>query len=146
MNGASGKVIEILMVEDSRGDARLTREALKEAKVRNNLTVVEDGELAMSFLRKQGPYAGAPSPDLILLDLNLPKKNGWEVLSEIKVDDSLKHIPVVILTTSKDEENVLRTYQLHANCYITKPADLDEFLKVVKSIDTFWLSIVSLPQ
>jgi len=137
--------IEILLVEDSPGDVRLTQEALRDAKVRNNLTIVSDGVEATSLLLRQGKYAGAPRPDLILLDLNLPKKSGREVLEEIKLDPNLKSIPVVILTTSAAEEDILRSYQLHANCYITKPVDLDQFLKVVKTIDNFWLAIVKLP-
>jgi chemotaxis family two-component system response regulator Rcp1 len=138
--------IEILLVEDSAGDVRLTKEALRDAKVQNNLHVACDGMEATAFLRRQGRYANAPRPDLILLDLNLPKKGGREVLEEIKLDPSLKSIPVVILTTSAAEEDILRSYQLHANCYITKPVDLDQFLKVVKTIDNFWLAIVKLPK
>ena len=138
--------IEILLVEDSAGDVRLTKEALRDAKVRNNLHVACDGMEATAFLRRQGKYANAPRPDLILLDLNLPKKGGREVLEEIKLDPSLKTIPVVILTTSAAEEDILRSYQLHANCYITKPVELDQFLKVVKAIDNFWLAIVKLPK
>jgi two-component system, chemotaxis family, response regulator Rcp1 len=137
--------ITILLVEDNPGDADLAREALESSKMNNHLHVVGDGEKAMAFLRKEGPYAGMPRPDLILLDLNLPKKDGREVLSEIKSDDHLKRIPVVILTTSQAEEDVLRTYNLHANCYITKPIDLNQFLHVVRSIEAFWLSIVVLP-
>lgn len=139
------KPIEILLVEDSPGDVRLTREALRDAKVRNVLHVVADGLEATAFLLRQGKYASAPRPDLILLDLNLPKKSGREVLEEIKMDSSLSTIPVVILTTSAAEEDILRSYQLHANCYITKPVDLDQFLRVVKTIDSFWLAIVKLP-
>lgn len=137
--------IEILLVEDNPADVRLTKEALKEAKVRNNLSVVEDGVEAMEFLSQQGKYADAPRPDLILLDLNLPKKDGREVLEEIKQDSSLKRIPVVVLTTSQAEEDILRTYNLHANCYVTKPVDLDQFITIVKSIEDFWLTIVKLP-
>jgi CheY-like chemotaxis protein len=137
--------IEILLVEDNPGDIRLTVEALKEAKVLNTLTVVKDGVEAMACLRRQGPYAHAARPDLILLDLNLPKKDGREVLAEIKCDETLKPIPVVILTTSQDEQDVLKSYGLHANCYITKPVDLEQFIKVVKSIEDFWLGIVVLP-
>jgi two-component system, chemotaxis family, response regulator Rcp1 len=137
--------IEILLVEDSPGDADLARVALEQTKVRNTLHVVPDGEAAMDFLRQVGKYADAPRPGLILLDLNLPKKDGREVLAEIKSDDDLKRIPVVILTISKEEEDVLRSYNLHANCFITKPIDLSQFLKVVKSIEEFWLSIVRLP-
>jgi chemotaxis family two-component system response regulator Rcp1 len=141
----SGTPIEILLVEDSPGDVRLTREALLDAKVQNILHVVSDGMEATSFLWRKGKYSQAPRPDLILLDLNLPKKGGREVLEEIKQDPSLKSIPVVILTTSSAEEDILQSYQLHANCYITKPVDLDQFLKVVKTIDNFWLAIVKLP-
>jgi chemotaxis family two-component system response regulator Rcp1 len=137
--------IDVLLVEDSVGDVRLTREAFKDAKVHINLHVVADGAEAMAFLKRAGPHADAPRPDLILLDLNLPKKDGREVLKEIKESPTLGIIPVVILTTSASEADILRTYQLHANCYITKPVDLDGFLKVVKSIDNFWLSIVKLP-
>jgi chemotaxis family two-component system response regulator Rcp1 len=138
--------IEVLLVEDSVGDVRLTREAFKDAKVHINLHVAMDGDEAMSFLKRERQYADAPRPDLILLDLNLPRKDGREVLKEIKESPTLAIIPVVILTTSASEEDILRTYQLHANCYITKPVDLDGFLKVVKSIDTFWLSVVKLPR
>ena len=142
---AFGKPVEILLVEDNPGDADLAREALEESKIRNVLSVVSDGEKAMAFLRQSGQYAAAPRPDLILLDLNLPRKDGREVLAEIKTDEDLKRIPVVILTTSKEEEDILRSYNLHANCYITKPIDLHQFLKVVKSIEDFWLTIVTLP-
>ena len=137
--------IEILLVEDNPGDVRLTREALKEGKVYSNLHTVKDGVEAMDFLRHQGKYKDAPRPDIILLDLNLPKKDGREVLEEIKTDNDLKRIPVVVLTTSKAEEDVLRTYNLHANCYVTKPVDLEKFMVVVKSIDIFWLTVVTLP-
>ncbi len=137
--------IEILMVEDSPADARLTIEALKEAKVRNRMHIVTDGVEALAFLRCQGRHTGAPRPDLILLDLNLPKKDGREVLKEVKEDPDLKRIPVVVLTTSRAEEDILKSYNLHANCYVTKPVELGQFLSVVKSIDEFWLSIVSLP-
>jgi len=139
------KPIELLLVEDSEPDVRLTIEALREAKVKNRLWVVEDRVEALDFLRRQGRHADAPRPDLILLDLNLPRKDGRQVLKEIKTDDSLKRIPVVILTTSKSEEDVLRAYNLHANCYITKPVDFNRFMEVVKSIETFWLTIVRLP-
>jgi CheY-like chemotaxis protein len=137
--------VEILLVEDNLGDARLTREALKEGKVYSNLHWVKDGVEALDFLHQQGKHQDAPKPDIILLDLNLPKKDGREVLEEIKADQKLMRIPVVILTTSKAEEDVLRTYNLHANCYVTKPVDLDQFIKVVKSIDNFWLAVVTLP-
>jgi len=139
------KPIEILLVEDNPGDVRLTIEALKEAKVINHLTVVRDGVEALAFLRRQAPYATAPRPHLIVLDLNLPKKDGREVLADIKADDTLKRIPVVVLTTSQDEQDVLKSYNLHANCYITKPVDLDQFVRVVRSIEDFWLGIVVLP-
>ncbi len=137
--------MEILLVEDNLGDARLTREALKEGKVYNNLHWVKDGVEALEFLHRRGKHKNAPRPDIILLDLNLPKKDGREVLQEIKEDNLLKRIPVVILTTSKAEEDVLRTYALHANCYVTKPVDLEQFIKVVRSIDNFWLTVVTLP-
>ncbi len=137
--------VEILLVEDNLGDARLTREALKEGKVYNNLHWVKDGVEALDFLRKRGKHKDAPKPDIILLDLNLPKKDGREVLEDIKGDDKLKRIPVVILTTSQAEEDVLKTYTLHANCYVTKPVDLEQFIKVVKSIDNFWLTVATLP-
>ncbi len=137
--------IEILLVEDNPGDVRLTVEALKEAKVRNRVHVVDDGVKAMAFLRRQAAYSTAPRPDLILLDLNLPKKDGREVLEELKHDGDLKRIPVVILTTSQAEQDILKAYELHANCYITKPVDLDQFLKVVRSIDEFWFTVVTLP-
>jgi two-component system, chemotaxis family, response regulator Rcp1 len=141
----SGRPIEILLVEDSPGDVRLTLESLKESKVRNNISVVGDGIEALAFLRCQDKHGHAPRPDLILLDLNLPKKDGREVLADIKNDPELKRIPVVILTTSKAEEDILRTYTLHANCYITKPVNLDQFMKVVRAIEDFWLTIVKLP-
>jgi two-component system, chemotaxis family, response regulator Rcp1 len=137
--------IELLLVEDSEPDVRLTMEALREAKVKNRLWVVEDGVEALDFLRRQGRHAAAPRPDLILLDLNLPRKDGREVLREIKADDSLRRIPVVILTTSRSEEDVLRAYDLHANCFISKPVDFNRFMEVVKSIENFWLTIVKLP-
>ncbi len=137
--------VEILLVEDNPGDERLTREALREGKVYHNLHWVKDGVQAMEFLRRQGKYASVPRPDIVLLDLNLPKKDGREVLEEIKTDEDLKRIPVVVLTTSKAEEDVLRTYNLHANCYVTKPVDLEKFIVVVKSIDVFWLTVVTLP-
>lgn len=138
--------IEILLVEDSPGDVRLTREALRDAKVQNNLHVALDGIEAMKFLGRAGTNAETPRPDLILLDLNLPRMSGREVLEQIKQDASLKSIPVVILTTSAAEEDIVRSYQLHANCYITKPVDLEQFIKVVKTIDNFWLAIVKLPR
>jgi two-component system, chemotaxis family, response regulator Rcp1 len=141
----TGKPIEILLVEDNPGDARLAQEALKDAKVKNNIFWVKDGVEAMSYLNKKENYVDAMRPDLILLDLNLPKKDGREVLAEIKEDPELRRIPVVILTVSKAEEDILKTYNLHANCYITKPVDLGQFMKVVKSIEDFWLTIVKLP-
>jgi len=139
------KPIEILLVEDNQGDADLAREALENSKVRNALHWVSDGEEAMAFLQRKGKFANAPRPDLILLDLNLPKKDGREVLADIKSDSNLMRIPVVILTISKEEEDILKTYNLHANCYITKPIDLHQFIKVVKAIEDFWLTIVKLP-
>jgi chemotaxis family two-component system response regulator Rcp1 len=137
--------IEILLVEDSPGDVRLTQEAFKDARILVNIHVVPDGEEAMAFLGREGKYAVNIRPDLILLDLNLPKKDGRTVLAEIKGNPGLKAIPVVVLTTSASEADILKSYLLHANCYITKPVDLDGFLKVVKSIDGFWLSVVTLP-
>lgn len=138
--------IEILMVEDNPGDVRLAQETLKDSKVSNTLHVVEDGVAALDFLYRRGGYGAAPRPDLILLDLNLPKKNGREVLEEIKQDAQLKTIPVVILTMSQAEEDVLRAYSLHANCYITKPVDFIQFTKIVRTIEEFWLTIVTLPR
>ena len=136
--------IEILLVEDNAGDVRLTREALRDAKVRNNLSVAGDGVEAMAFLRREGPHGAAPKPDLILLDLNLPKRSGREVLEDIKQDPRLAHIPVVILTTSQAERDIVESYRLRANAYVSKPVDLDQFLKVVGSIEQFWLEIVKL--
>ncbi|MFZ5917280.1 MAG: response regulator [Chloroflexota bacterium] len=140
-----GKPIEILLVEDNPGDVRLTVEALKEAKVRNEMYVVGDGVAALAFLRREGEHTDAPRPDLILLDLNLPRMDGREVLAEIKKDPHLRRIPVVVLTVSQAEEDILKTYDLHANCYISKPVGLDQFLKVIESIEDFWLTIVKLP-
>ncbi len=137
--------VDILLVEDNAGDVRLTREVLRDSKVRNNLIVANNGQEALACLRKQGKFTGTVRPDLILLDLNLPVKDGREVLAEIKGDPDLKRIPVVILTTSKAEEDILKTYNLHANCYVTKPVDLEQFVKVVKSLEDFWLAIVKLP-
>jgi len=137
--------IEILLVEDNLGDMRLTQEALKEGKVYNNLHWAKDGVEAIEFLNRRGKYESAPRPDIILLDLNLPRKDGREVLEEIKSDEKLKQIPVVVLTTSKAEEDVARSYALHANCYVTKPVDLEKFIVVVQSIDRFWLTVVTLP-
>ena len=141
----TAKPIDILLVEDSPTDALLTKRALGEAKLINRLHIVEDGVEAIAFLRKQDPYANAPRPHLILLDLNLPKKDGREVLAEIKSDEDLRVIPVVVLTTSKSEEDILRSYKLHANCYISKPVDFDEFTKVVRTIQDFWFSVATLP-
>jgi len=142
---ALGNPIRILLVEDNPGDIRLTQEAFRENKLCNHLDTVRDGVEAMAYLRQEGEYAQASHPDLILLDLNLPKKDGREVLEEIKEDPILKRIPVVILTTSQAEEDIIRTYSLHANCYVTKPVNLDQFIKVVQSIESFWLTIVQLP-
>jgi CheY-like chemotaxis protein len=140
-----GKPIDILLVEDNPGDVRLTTEVFKDSKILNNLSVVADGVETLAFLRREGRYANAPRPDLILLDLNLPKKDGREVLAEIKTHPNLQRIPVVILTTSQAEQDILKSYDLHANCYITKPVDLDGFIKIIKSIEDFWLTIVKLP-
>ena len=142
----TGKAIEILLVEDNPGDVRLTIEAFKEGQISNNLHVVKDGVEAMAFLRREGSYAAVVCPDLILLDLNLPKKAGSEVLAEIKADEELKRIPVVILTTSNADEDILKAYNLHANCYISKPLDIDQFVRVIKLIEDFWLTIVKLPK
>jgi chemotaxis family two-component system response regulator Rcp1 len=142
----SSTPIEVLLVEDSPGDVRLTREALKDAKVHISLHVASDGIEAMAYLQCEGPYINAIRPDLILLDLNLPRKDGRQVLKEIKESPTLRSIPVVILTTSSSEADILQSYHLHANCYISKPVDLDGFLKVVQSIDSFWLSVVKLPR
>ena len=138
--------VEILLIEDNPGDARLTLEALKDGKIKNNLSIVHDGVEATDFLFKRDQYKNAPRPDLILLDLNLPKKNGQEVLAEIKADDSLKSIPVIVLTLSKAEEDIIRSYNLHANCFLIKPIDLNQFFEVVKSIEDFWLTLVKLPK
>jgi two-component system, chemotaxis family, response regulator Rcp1 len=139
------KPVEILLVDDSLSDVRLTKEAIKEFKMFNKVTVARDGVEAMAFLHKEGKYADAIRPDLILLDLNMPRKDGRETLAEIKTDPSLRRIPVVILTVSKAEEDVLKAYDLHANCYVTKPMDIEQFSKIVKTIDDFWFSIVTLP-
>lgn len=144
MSATQGVPVEILLVEDNPGDVRLTKEALRDARVRNNLHVAKDGVEAMAFLRREGPHAKAPRPDLVLLDLNLPKRNGREVLADIKGDAGLQHIPVVILTTSQAEQDILASYRLRANAYVTKPVDLEQFLKVVSSIEEFWLEIVKL--
>ena len=145
MLGVVGKPIDILLVEDNPGDVRLTELALKENKIANNLHVAVDGIEAMKFLYRQDEYVDAPEPDVILLDLNLPRKDGREVLAEVKENDRLRHIPVVILTTSKAESDVLRSYDLQASCYVTKPIDFDEFMNVMHIIEDFWLSIVRLP-
>jgi len=141
-----GSPVEILLIEDSLADVRLTQEAFKDAKVLNNMNVVTDGVEAMRYLRREGEHQGAARPDLILLDLNLPRKDGREVLAEIKADPNLKRIPIVVLTTSRAEEDVLRAYNLHANCYITKPVDFTQFISVVRSIEGFWLTVVKLPR
>jgi chemotaxis family two-component system response regulator Rcp1 len=144
-NAADGEPIEILLVEDNPGDADLTLDALREGRVRNRVTVIEDGVEAMAYLRRQGRHDSARRPDLILLDLNLPRMNGREVLAEIKQDPSLRRIPVVIMTSSDDEKDILAAYNLYVNCYVTKPVDLDQFIKVVKTIEHFWFSVVTLP-
>ena len=140
-----GRPVEILLVEDNAGDVRLAREGLRECKLLNNLSVADDGVKALAFLRRQGAYAKAPRPDLIMLDLNLPRKDGREVLKEIKEDDDLMRIPVVILTTSKAEEDIVKSYSLHANCYVTKPLAIEQFITVVQAIESFWFTIVKLP-
>lgn len=145
MSISKSNMVEILMVEDNMADVRLTKEAFKDAKVLNNMHVVYDGEEAMAFLRREGKYADAPSPDIILLDLNLPKKDGREVLAEIKNDPDLRRIPVVVLTTSDDEKDIFRAYDLHVNAYIKKPVDLDQFMRIVEVTENFWLSVVKLP-
>ena len=141
-----GRPISILLVEDNPGDVRLTREALKDGKLAVNLRVAQSGEEAMTFLRREGKYADAPRPDLILLDLNLPKKDGREVLAEVKTDGELKQIPIVILTSSEADTDIAKCYNLHANCYVTKPVDLDQFTTVVKTIEDFWFTIAKLPE
>ena len=145
IEAAGGQPVEILLVEDNAGDVELAREGLLECKIHNNLHVVGDGVEASAFLRRKGQYAGQPRPDLIILDLNLPKRDGRELLREIKEDEQLKQIPVVILTTSAAEEDIVRSYALHANCYVTKPLGIDQFLAVVRSIENFWFTIVKLP-
>jgi CheY-like chemotaxis protein len=142
----SWQSIQILLVEDNPGDVDLTREALEGAKVRNRLHVVDDGAKAIDFLNRKGGYADSPRPDLILLDLNLPKKDGRQVLTEIKADPELADIPIVVLTTSAADEDILRAYRLHANCYITKPVDFKQFLRVIEAIEEFWLTVVKLPK
>jgi two-component system, chemotaxis family, response regulator Rcp1 len=141
----NGNPIEILLVEDNLGDIRLTTEAFKEGRLLNNITVMRDGVEALLYLRSQGKYSDAKRPDLILLDLNLPKKDGRAVLADIKADQDLMHIPVIILTTSEAEQDILRSYQLHANCYITKPVDMEQFMKVIRYVEGYWFSIVRLP-
>jgi chemotaxis family two-component system response regulator Rcp1 len=141
----NGRAIEILLVEDNPGDVRLTMEALKEGKLLNNLSVVGDGVEALAFLRREGKFADSVRPDLILLDLNLPKRNGLEVLADIKADEDLRRTPVVILTTSQAEQDIVKSYNLYANCYVSKPVDLEQFITVVKSIEDFWMTIVKLP-
>jgi two-component system, chemotaxis family, response regulator Rcp1 len=141
----NSRPIEILLVEDNPGDARLTQEALREGKIRNNLHHAKDGVEALAFLRREGNYANAPTPDLILLDLNLPRKDGRQVLSEMKEDPRLRVIPVVVLTTSEAEKDIVKSYELHANCYITKPVDLEKFIEIVRAIESFWLAVVTLP-
>ncbi len=143
---ANGTPIEILLVEDNPADVRLTFEALKDGKISNGMHVAKDGVEALDFLFRRGAFAEVPRPDLILLDLNLPKKDGREVLAEIKADPDLKRIPVVVLTTSGAEDDIIRSYNLHANCYVTKPVDLEQFMEVVRTIEDFWLTIVSLPK
>lgn len=145
MSSYDANLIDILLVDDNPGDVRLTQEALKDGKFANRLSVAKDGVEAMRFLRQEGPYENAPRPDLILLDLNLPRKDGREVLADIKSDAMLQRIPVVVLTTSAIEADILKAYDLHANCYLTKPVDLDKFLSIVHMIEGFWLSVVRLP-
>ena len=145
MSPSEAEPVEILLVEDNVGDVRLTIEALKDAKLANRLHVTEDGVKAVEFLQKKGVYANAPTPDLILLDLNLPRKDGREVLADIKSDPELQRIPVVVLTTSAVDEDIIRAYELHANCYVTKPVDLNQFMRIVRALDNFWLTVVKLP-
>ncbi len=145
-NQSNGSLVEILLVEDNPGDVRLTQEAMKEGKMRNNLSVARDGVEAMAFLRREGQYADAPRPDVVLLDLNLPKKDGREVLAEIKADPDLRRIPVVVLTSSKADEDIINSYDAHANCYVTKPGDLEQFMEVIRSVEGFWVQIVKLPK
>ena len=146
MSNRTTRPIEILLVEDNPGDVRLTREALRDAKVRNHMMVASDGVEAMAYLRQEGQYAGSTRPDMILLDLNLPRMNGFEVLDAIKEDTDLKRIPVIILTTSQAEQDIIRSYDLYANAYVTKPMDLEQFIRVIKAIEGFWLEIVKLPE
>ncbi len=144
--GAEASIVEILLIEDNPGDVRLTKEALKDGHVLNNLHVVEDGQQAMAFLRHRAEYKGAPTPDLIIMDLHLPGKDGQTLLKEIKADRKLRRIPVVVLTTSEAKDDILQAYESQASCYVTKPVDLDQFLSIVRSIEDFWLKIVKLPQ
>jgi CheY-like chemotaxis protein len=146
MNDLTVRPIEVLLVEDDPGDVVLTKEAFEDNKVSNKLSIVSDGEEAMRFLRREGDYADAPRPDLVLLDLNLPRMDGRQVLEEIKADETLRTIPVVVLTTSEAEEDIIRSYRLHANAYVTKPVDFDQFIKVVRQIDDFFVSVVKLPR
>ena len=141
----TGRPVQILLVEDNPGDIRLTMEALKEGKIANALHVARDGAEALAFLRREGAYADTPRPDVILLDLNLPRMDGRDVLAAVKVDENLRRIPVVVLTTSEAEQDILKAYNLNANCYVTKPLDLDQFIRVIKTIEDFWLTIVKLP-
>ena len=143
---SKGRPIEILLVEDSPGDVRLTQEALRDAKIANNLHVANDGDVALDFLYKRGAHSDSPTPDLVLLDLNLPRKDGREVLAEIKADAALKRIPVVVLTTSGAERDIVESYELHANCFVTKPVDFGQFMNVVRSIQDFWFTVVKLPE
>lgn len=145
-NSGQARPVDILLVEDNPGDVRLIREALHDGKLLNQVSTVSDGQHALAFLRKQGSYAQASRPDLILLDLNLPRKDGHEVLAEIKADPDLRSIPVVIVTSSQAEEDILKSYNTHANCYVTKPVDLEKFVAVVRAIEDFWVSIVKLPR
>lgn len=145
MTGSDLKAIDVLLVEDDEGDVLMTREAFEHYKIRNELHVVRDGEQAVQFLRKEGEFADAPRPDLVLLDLNLPRFDGRQVLAEIKADDTLRSIPIVVLTTSEAEEDIVRSYQLHANAYVTKPVDFDRFIEVIRKIDEFFVTVVKLP-
>lgn len=145
MKSQKDDILQILLVEDNPGDIRLTQEALKEGTLKNNLSVVKDGVEAVEFLKRKGKYSGQPTPDIILLDLNLPRKDGREVLAEIKADENLKLIPVIILTTSDADQDILKSYRLHANCFITKPVDLDQFIYIIRQIEIFWFTVVKLP-
>ncbi len=145
MKSQKDEVMQILLVEDNPGDIRLTQEALKEGSIKNVLNVVKDGVEALDYLKKKGKFMNNPTPDIILLDLNLPRKDGREVLAEIKADEYLKLIPVIILTTSDADQDIIRSYKLHANCFITKPVDLDQFIFIIRQIETFWFTVVKLP-